>query len=128
MAPYWDALRFSIRLQPIPATLIHIRPGERVDSPYGMFLVQDVFLAEDNTTHMCSGLLIGWLGNDSSSSSGRDSYDEKKVPKATLQLDVLRRNITVPYLCYDCENKGVTKFHFLGLECTHCRGFNTVRI
>jgi hypothetical protein len=52
----------------------------------------------------------------------------RAAAKATLQLDALRRNMRVPYLCYDCEIKGTTKFHFLGLECKLCKGFNTTSV
>ena len=30
--------------------------------------------------------------------------------------------------CNDCEQRSVTPFHYLGLECQNCRGFNTTRI
>ena len=30
--------------------------------------------------------------------------------------------------CYECEKKTVTDFHFLGLKCVNCGGYNTIEI
>lgn len=45
--------------------------------------------------------------------------------RATFCESALRRDNTVDITCYDCEQRSTTAFHFLGLECRCCGGFNT---
>lgn len=33
----------------------------------------------------------------------------------------------VNYSCFDCGHKGSTTYHYLGMECTKCNGYNTSR-
>jgi hypothetical protein len=41
---------------------------------------------------------------------------------------VLEENNKVEVYCNDCEVKSISPFHFLGLECGACHGFNTTKI
>jgi hypothetical protein len=65
---------------------------------------------------MCSGQLIDWrLSNG-------------EYAKATIELKQLRKDVRVIILCYDCEVKSEVPFHFLGLECPMCCGYNTAQL
>jgi RING finger and CHY zinc finger domain-containing protein 1 len=35
--------------------------------------------------------------------------------------------VTVAYTCFDCQHKGDGEFHFLGIKCANCNGYNTAR-
>lgn len=63
-----------------------------------------------------SGELPGWV-----LTGGR-------AVQATFNEGSLRRDDTVEIMCFDCEHRGHTPFHFLGLECGSCGGFNTSKI
>lgn len=115
MTSFWETIRRSIELQPIPARFFPIREGDLVDSPYGKFLVQRRRPLEgsDNKV-MWEGLLHEWILSDGS------------YTKATLDDNVLVKNAKrVNVFCYDCEKRSVSDFHFVGLECGHCKGYNT---
>jgi hypothetical protein len=156
MAPYWEAIRVSIRMQPLVSGSIHV--GDEVSSPYGLFTVDRMFkvirrpppsrkfffnLGGIQETmpvpvRMCSGRLTGWklgsssVSGSSSASSGTGDNGNgatDNYPTAVIQTDMLTKLPTkVLTLCYDCEKKSQAPFHYLGLECLHCHGFNTVRV
>jgi hypothetical protein len=46
---------------------------------------------------------------------------------ATIPVGLLQKDYIVDIFCHDCERKSKASFHFLGLECPFCRGFNTAR-
>lgn len=63
---------------------------------------------------MCRGSLVEWVLSDGTTA------------KATLNqssIELGQRIIMIS--CNDCEKKSLAPYHFLGLECRHCRGFNT---
>jgi hypothetical protein len=125
LLPYWEAIRTSIRLQPLTSEILAVRAGDTVTSPYGKFCIEVMFHAERNArfrlfandapTMMCRGRLIDWKLADG------------KAPVATIQLAALKKEIKVAAFCNDCEKKCMSDFHFLGLECAYCKGFNTAR-
>jgi hypothetical protein len=65
---------------------------------------------------MCTGRLIC-----DSSSDG----DGGTQMTATIQKSLLRHVYLVRIYCYDCDMKRKVQYHYLGLECPICRGFNT---
>jgi hypothetical protein len=123
MVAIWDSVRLSIQLQPLTADMVEVRPGDVVTSPYGKFIVSAILRlrqsSRSETTsslRMCSGRLLDWkLANG-------------EFAKATIQMKQLKKDVRVMILCYDCEIKSEASFHFLGLECSTCRGFNTVQL
>ena len=137
--PFWDAIRTSIQMQPLTSDILVINVGDEVSSPFGNFLVESIYdvpsgpAAADGDadrkqggghpthtrqimTSMCRGRLVSWNLRDGTS------------PQAIVRLSELRKDLKVAILCYDCEMKSKAAFHFLGLECGHCKGFNTTRI
>lgn len=120
--------------QPIPAGFFPIRAGDTVISPMGPFLVQSVFEVpapvadpscadredglEDSggLVTMCKGQLVAW------------PLAQGRPASATFRRSALRKDDRVTVLCYDCSHRGATPFHFLGLECQGCHGFNTARV
>jgi Zinc-ribbon len=48
--------------------------------------------------------------------------------QATLRHEELSREKKVLISCIECEQRCYAIFHYLGMECKHCHGFNTVRI
>jgi hypothetical protein len=44
---------------------------------------------------------------------------------ATLNKNCLENDFDCEIICNDCTKRCVSKFHFLGLECIYCNGFNT---
>jgi hypothetical protein len=44
-----------------------------------------------------------------------------------MPLSYLREEHFVDIFCHDCEVKSHVRFHWLGLECAYCEGFNTAR-
>lgn len=127
MRVYWDAIRSSIEMQPIPSELISINIGDEVSSPYGQFVVDRIEAAvhktsEDGTlvpdVNLYYGRLLGW-------SLGRHS---NRTATATLHLRSLKKDLTTLISCNDCEKRSTASFHFLGMECKFCKGYNTSRV
>ncbi len=119
----WNNIRNSIALQPIPRGFFPIKEGDVTTSPFGDFvlvrkrLVMDCPVDQQNNKDkiMWEGYFHNWqLSNGS-------------VTKAFLQESVLDKKRALQVWCFDCENKSTTQFHFLGLECKNCGGFNTTR-
>jgi hypothetical protein len=125
-------------MQPLTSDILVINVGDEVSSPFGNFLVESIHDVPSGpvddadlrkqqggghpthtrqlVTSMCSGRLVSWNLRGGSS------------VHATFRLSELRKDLKVAILCYDCEMKSKAAFHFLGLECGHCKGFNTTRI
>jgi RING finger/CHY zinc finger protein 1 len=52
------------------------------------------------------------------------SWDEIRTEIAAQPMPEI---ISVTYICYDCGSQGSGPFHYLGIECQQCHGFNTSR-
>lgn len=109
MTPIWAAIRSSIQQQPLPKDLFPLASGDRVASPFGDFLL----VAPQGSSGIWDGYLVDWP-----MANGQQS-------RASLHASVLHKTRRVAVLCYDCEAKSTADFHFLGLECGACGGFNT---
>lgn len=100
MEEAWSRLRNVIEEQPMPPNSLPLQVSSIVKTPFGLFCVKEM-----HETHV-SGAFVQWNAT------------------ATLARDVL----SDPYrqiFCHDCEKTCFTPFHFHGLMCQHCRGFNT---
>lgn len=128
MKAIWGNIRKSIALQPIPRGFFPIKEGDVTTSPYGDFVVLKKRLpvdqdgSQDNTKNnssiqqmICEGYFPHW------------SLCGGSKVKAALQESLLDKKRDTEVWCYDCESRSVTQFHFLGLECKNCGGFNTTR-
>lgn len=125
MERYWAALRFSITTQPMnPDVLPPVRVGDTVESPLGEFYVESI--GDDGNAQ---GYIVcpPPASQDSvlSTTSLTSSTGERVL--VTQPFHDLRRKTAVNIYCYECESRSVAPFHFLGLECGHCNGFNTAR-
>lgn len=112
MSRSWADMRNSISLQPLDHSMLPpIKVGDIVDSPEGDFVVQSMLL-NSSQEYECEGDLI----------------NEENLPvHHVYKLSELKKKMTVPIHCVDCEQNCETKFHYIGLECLHCGGFNTFR-
>jgi RING finger and CHY zinc finger domain-containing protein 1 len=54
----------------------------------------------------------------------RETWDEIRRSIASQPMEV---PLSVEYVCFDCGNRGRGMFHFLGIECVGCNGYNTSR-
>ena len=90
-------------MQPIPYDLYPIYVGDTVESPYGYMKVVD--RRRDGFTE---GILC-------------DSNNIRLI----IQNSQVKKRRFVQILCNDCGNKSDIEYHFLGLECSFCGGFNT---
>jgi hypothetical protein len=129
MQLFWENIRRSIAAQPIPKNFFPIRVGDVVDSPYGPFQVTSRRLVncmsnEDATpdtpigsvTTLWEGFFPDW------------QLTVGQKAQAVLNENLLENHRKIKICCFDCEAKSVTNFHFLGLECQSCKGFNTAQI
>ena len=120
MKPYWESMRDAIRQQPL-IPIIH--PGDEVISPDGPFIVERMFDLPTEPgqpkRNMSVGRLLAHMDTDG---DGGDS------PTLTFPTEVLKKEKRVPILCYDCESRSDAVFHYLGMECGHCSGYNTSRV
>ena len=103
MTTTWSNIRYAIQLQPIPNEFYPIYVGDIVETPYGNMQVTD--RRKDRFTE-------GILG------------DFTNIKMIIHNSQIKKRRI-VQILCNDCENKSEVEYHFLGLECSFCGGFNT---
>lgn len=118
MTQTWSATRRLIASQPIPQGFFPVKVGEIVSSPHGYFYVTKMFKCIFNPgLTLCEGYYPTWSFPDDVESAdvGRGIYPEKSLTNKRIR-DIY---------CFDCENRGVAEFHFLGMECSVCRGFNT---
>ena len=53
---------------------------------------------------------------------------EGQFVRATLNGSLLNKLLITDIYCNDCEKECKSSFHFLGLECLYCKGFNTTRV
>ncbi|RYY83273.1 hypothetical protein EON63_11605 [archaeon] len=140
MSSYWQQIKASIQLQPIPNNFFPIQLGEVVDSMYGEFV----------PTSYADGLYTGELvwghtqphvhTHTQTSSTDVPSHTHTHTPsqtplpshthtRATLHESALRsKKHKVSVMCVDCGHQSLTNFHVLGLECMGCGGFNTSRV
>ena len=127
MRAYWDAIRSSIELQPISYELMAINVGDEVSSPYGQFVVDRIVAAPRKSpcehgdssgpvSNLYHGRLIGW------------QLVNGQAATAALQLHCLKKDLMVTISCNDCEKRSTSSFHFLGMECRRCKGYNTARV
>lgn len=110
MTMCWNNLRYNIQLQPMPK-LYAIKHDIVLNSPFGKFKVT----GQDEKNKK---LFIGQLLN-------MPMKKENTYATATINQDYLENIPEIDILCYDCDKKSTTKFHFLGLECMLCNSFNT---
>ena len=47
--------------------------------------------------------------------------------RGSIASQPMEQTITVDYVCFDCANRGQGLFHYLGIECLSCHGYNTSR-
>lgn len=119
MRNIWANIRRSIQLQPIPDNFFPIQIGDVVESPFGQFKVVErrAVTSGNSETVLWFGFLLNWV------------LANKSPAEATLREDVLVKKQKKRLIwCYDCESKSSTDFHFLGLECKNCGGFNTCQL
>jgi RING finger/CHY zinc finger protein 1 len=131
MRSIWNEIRQSIIVQPLPLSLIKIHIGEIVCTSYGNFKVLSMTELDDEDDDddededqeakkmpiMCEGELVDWV------------LANGKTAKASINIIELKKQVMIKnILCYDCEKKSKTSFHFLGLECKFCGSFNTCQI
>lgn len=125
MKVYWNAVRASIESQPLTSEVMSINIGDQVSSPYGFFIIDRIVeqVKVPDTCHpilsasdIYHGRLIDWKMKDG------------KFPTAALQLKCLKKDLQVTITCNDCEKRSHSNFHFLGMECGNCHGFNTAQI
>lgn len=130
MQDIWDEIRFSVRAQPLPEYMFDLEPGLMFNSSYGPFRIDRVIQLKqmsDNSSSsdsgddrgsvsMYSGTLVEWMLSDGS------------YAKASLSASAIEKRKRLIYIwCNDCERKSLGPFHYLGLECRHCKGFNTCK-
>ena len=101
--------------------MMPLHVGDVVQSPMGPFLIKHFSSAAVNPTHplpsdkreMCSGELIGW------------QLADNRFAQATFWRNSLTIDTKVDVYCFDCEIATLSPFHFYGIECQQCHGFNT---
>ena len=113
----WEFIRKQIKLYPIPNEMIPIEQGDIVDTLFGKFLISSINITSG--TKLFSGEFVNWYGY---------GYENKKSRfnvKATLNYSSVKKNLYKNIYCNDCGKNSSTLFHFYGLECGECGGFNT---
>lgn len=125
MQDFWNNIRRSIEMQPIPKNFFPIRVGDVVDSPYGPFqILNRREISQGGSVQspdsQCGEAKVQWEGifPEWQLAHGQSA-------RATLEESLLDTRKKVKIFCFDCEAKTTTLFHFLGLECQCCKGFNT---
>lgn len=118
MTSLWDSTRLMIAIQPIPRGFFPIKIGEIVDSPHGLFFITDIYKCVFNPrVTLCEGYYPTWKFP-----YGENSVDVGKGIYPSTSL--VNKSIREIY-CYDCESRCAAEFHFLGMECSSCNGYNT---
>jgi RING finger/CHY zinc finger protein 1 len=54
----------------------------------------------------------------------QDYWSQKRQFKNANPMPSEYRNWRIEVLCYDCEKRTESDFHWLGTECSHCHGWN----
>ena len=111
MKNYWNQIKNSILLQPIPENFFSIDIGDIVISPYGKFKINEKIIQYGKCFY--SGNLINWI------------LPNGRFTSAVLLESCLKKDLSREIYCNDCNSKSVQQFHFLGLECKSCGSFNT---
>ncbi len=109
LSEYWKKIKNQISNQPMPKLYV-IKPGITLNSPYGKFKVTS---QSTENRKLYNGYLLNMPNKTGS------------YAMATLNEECLENEFDTNITCNDCEKKCTTKFHFLGLECLFCNGFNT---
>lgn len=118
MSETWNDMRFSIQQQPLlPCHLPPIQTGDIVEiiASGGDFLVTSMnppSVLNDPGSQLCEGFM---------------KFADGTEQPARFLLRELQKKSLVNIQCIDCEERSQTKFHYIGLECLHCGGFNTTR-
>jgi len=110
MTEYWNMMRFSIQVQPMPTEFFEIVVGDIVKSEYGDFLVENI-----RPDDMMEGKFVNWKNKNGSMVFG------------TFSRNSLVKSDGIKIYCADCSTESMSKFHYLGFECTNCNSFNTTR-
>jgi len=103
MQDYWDEIDASIEQQTMP--LYDIRPDAPFETPFGPIRV---------IRQMTNNIVYAQFANWS-------------LGKIYVHKDVMS-NPLVAIQCIDCEQKSHTDFHWNGLKCWECGGYNTQKI
>eukprot|EP01038_Epipyxis_sp_PR26KG_P009569 gene9569-12890_t len=110
----WDVLRRAIELQPLTDDIIgSIEKDDILLSNYGLFQIMDI-KKENNSLEMYDGIFPNWIL--ANGQAVRGSMNTNSVSKPCIYRKIW---------CNDCEKDCISSFHYLGTECTHCKGFNT---
>lgn len=109
MTSHWNVIRQQIITTPIPNDMIQIKETNIVPSKYGKFQIQSI----DTNKNRIRGYFVDW------------KLKNNTHPTGDLDFNTITRNIYISIYCNDCELKSKSLFHFFGLECYHCKGFNT---
>lgn len=118
MSNIWADISRSIELQPIPERFFAIQEGDVVKSPFGPFKVVRKLeeSANEEKNQLFEGMILNWIlanGKCATATFAQNSLDKKRFKLVW---------------CYDCEKKSETPFHFLGLKCQNCNGYNTCQL
>jgi len=144
MRQIWNEIRVLISQQPMPAEFSYglIDYDDIVESPDGLLKVRDFILCGQLCERVQGSLplhrraniplydqveVVGILVCDEGGTNSTDTSSSESRGVVTFPLTALRKNTEVLALCNDCGAKSKTLFHFLGLECAQCHGFNTTQ-
>ena len=107
MTLYWKQIRNEIKNQPMPQDFFKFGEGDIILTKYGKCLV---ILIENNKVY---GELVDWI------------LKNRKSAKIVLDADSVEHLVQI--YCNDCETTSNAKFHFIGMECLYCHGYNTTK-
>jgi len=113
MSSHWEYLRLTIASHPIPLHFLPIAPLDIVRTPYGKFRL--LHKREDSNQVMWEGEFIDW--SLAGGSMARGILNAQSVALSGGKYKEI--------YCNDCEQKCITAYHYYGLECQGCHGFNT---
>jgi len=107
MKDYWNQMKKEIQNQPMPEDYFKVSVGDSINTKYGKCLIEWI---ENDKIY---GSLIQWKLNGG---------DPAKIIIHKKNLEHI-----VSIYCNDCELSSNTKYHFIGLECLQCHGYNTIQ-
>lgn len=107
MESIWSIIRKEIKRNKVPEDMIEIKENNIIPTRYGKFKIKEI------TDLIYKGNFIDWKLKDGS------------LVFASLQKKDLEKNIYLQIYCNDCEKKSYSLYHFYGLMCNFCKGFNT---
>lgn len=127
MRRYYMSIRHSILAQPMtPEAMPPIRVGETVETADGVdFVVTDI--SPDGVLARGHYALPRPATEADAADTTARAADNAQ-PIMSLLLSALRKKMTVRVICHECEQQSLAPYHFLGLECQLCRGYNTSRV